>query len=137
MHAKPPLPSSEGLAGEWLRSLDCHPALQRCPMLEGCGQQRHLLAAFHCGLVNPRTGAISTRCLYPSSCCSSWGAWMPLGILCSWLPLMSCGGPCHPMAAPASRHFGKLGVGAGFQVEEDQALRPGSAQDLDVHLSRL
>lgn len=54
-----------------------------------------------------------------------------------WWSLPSRGGPCCPMAALASTHFGKLGVGAGFQGEEDRGLRPRSAQDLDVHLSRL
>lgn len=37
----------------------------------------------------------------------------------------SCAGPCHPMAAPASRHFGMLEVGAGFQGKEDRRLSPG------------
>lgn len=41
------------------------------------------------------------------------------------------------MVVPASRHFGKLGVDAGFEGEEERGLAPGSAQDLDVHLSQL
>lgn len=54
-----------------------------------------------------------------------------------WWSLPPRGGPSCPTAAPASRDFGKLGVSAGYQREEDRGLSPGSAQDLDVHLSWL